>query len=100
MYVVRCCTRDEGRPFAVGLQGQAANHLKLLWPKATVVSVEEKASARCQVWITKVSVERTNVRIENFANGVKIGGATLLQDESRGNLSTASMAPGVQLARA
>ena len=65
-YVVRCCKRDEGRPFAVGLQGQAANHLKLLWSKATVVSVEEKAYRICQVWITKVSAERTNARIENF----------------------------------
>ena len=29
-----------------------------------VVSVEEKASMRCQVWITKVSDERTNGRVE------------------------------------
>src|SRR5262244_1823493 len=29
-----CCTRDEGRPLEAGLQGQASNHLKLLWPKA------------------------------------------------------------------
>ena len=97
---MRCCTRDEGRPFAVGLQGQAVNHLKLLWPKAMVVSVEEKAYRICQVWITKVSTERTNARIENFSDGVEIGVVTLLQDESRGNLCTASMAPGVQLARA
>ena len=82
------------------MQVQVANHLKLLWAKAMVVSVEEKAYRICQVWITKVSGERTNARIENFPNGVKIGGATLLQDQSRGNLSTASMAPGVQLARA
>src|SRR5215831_5990265 len=38
-----CCTRDEGRPLEAGLQGQASNHLKLLWPKAMVVSVKEKA---------------------------------------------------------
>jgi hypothetical protein len=26
-----CCTRDEGRPLGLGLQGQGPNHLKLLW---------------------------------------------------------------------
>jgi len=41
--VPRSFVRDEGRPLGVGLQEQAPNHLKLLWPKATVVSVEEKA---------------------------------------------------------
>ncbi len=37
------CTEDEGRPLGAGLQEQASNHLKLLWSKAMVVSVEEKA---------------------------------------------------------
>ena len=46
------------------MQVQVSNHLKLLRPEALVVSVEEKAYKICQVWITKVSVERTNVRIE------------------------------------
>jgi hypothetical protein len=41
-----CCTRDEGGPVEVGLQGQASNHLKLLWSKAVVVSVKEKGAAR------------------------------------------------------
>jgi hypothetical protein len=40
---VRNCTDDEGRPLGAGLQEQASNHLKLLWPKVMVVSVEEKA---------------------------------------------------------
>ena len=39
----RSCTRDEGRPLGAGLQGQAPNHLKLLWSNARVVSVKEKA---------------------------------------------------------
>ena len=30
------------RPLGAGLQEQASNHLKLLWAKAMVVSVEEK----------------------------------------------------------
>ena len=40
---MRNCTEDEGRPLGTGLQEQASNHLKLLWPKVMVVSVEEKA---------------------------------------------------------
>ena len=39
--------RDEGGPLEAGLQGQASNHLKLLWPKAMVVSVKEKARRDC-----------------------------------------------------
>jgi hypothetical protein len=34
---------DEGRPLGAGLQEQASNHLKLLWSRARVVSVKEKA---------------------------------------------------------
>ncbi|MBW2450659.1 MAG: hypothetical protein JRE92_09590 [Deltaproteobacteria bacterium] len=40
---MRNCTEDEGGPLGVGLQEQASNRLKLLWPKVMVVSVEEKA---------------------------------------------------------
>ena len=39
----RSCARDEGRPLGASLQGQAPNHLKLLWSNARVVSVKEKA---------------------------------------------------------
>ena len=38
-----CCVRDEGRSLGIGLQDQVPNHLKLLGPKAPVVSVQEKA---------------------------------------------------------
>jgi hypothetical protein len=41
-----CCTRDEGSPLGIGLQGLVSNHLKLLWSKAMVVSVKEKKKAR------------------------------------------------------
>jgi hypothetical protein len=33
-------------PLEAGLQEQASNHLKLLWSKVTVVSVEEKSRQR------------------------------------------------------
>jgi uncharacterized protein YjhX (UPF0386 family) len=64
--IVRCFTRDGGRSCETGRQVQVSNYLKLLWAKAMVVSVEEKAYWIGQVWITKVSAKRTNVRIESF----------------------------------
>jgi hypothetical protein len=39
---VRNCLTDEGGPLGTGLQERVPNHLKLLWSKAMVVSVEEK----------------------------------------------------------
>jgi hypothetical protein len=42
--------KDEGGPFGIAIQVEVPNHLKLLWPKAMVVSVKEKAGGRpCQV---------------------------------------------------
>ena len=43
-------TRDEGAPLGAAIQVEASNHRKLLWSKAMVVSVTEKAehdSVRC-----------------------------------------------------
>jgi hypothetical protein len=37
-----CFTEDEGRPLGAAMRMEASNHLKLLWPKAMVVSVKEK----------------------------------------------------------
>jgi hypothetical protein len=44
---------DEGRPFAVGLQRQTANHLKRLTLRVAVVSVGGKVDMSRQVWIRK-----------------------------------------------
>ena len=38
-----CLAEDEGRPFGAAIQVEASNHRKLLWSKAMVVSVTEKA---------------------------------------------------------
>ena len=48
-HLMLCSAAQEMRvygPFEAGLQGQASNHLKLLWSKATVVSVKEKSRLR------------------------------------------------------
>ena len=62
------CTRDEGRSLGVGLQEQASNHLKLLWSKAMVVSVEEKSWHRpWQVWIKETSASEPLMRCRKFS---------------------------------
>jgi len=38
-----CCTEDGSRPLETVMQVEVSNRLKLLWSKATVVSVKEKA---------------------------------------------------------
>jgi hypothetical protein len=38
-----CCTQDESRPLAIAIQVEIANHPKVLWSKAMVLSVREKA---------------------------------------------------------
>ncbi len=48
-FASRGCKRDGGRPSEVGMQVQISNHLKLLWSKTTVVSIEEKAYGIRQV---------------------------------------------------
>ena len=71
----RGCTEDEGRPLGVGLQEQAPKHLKLLWSKAMVVSVEEK------VPLDGISCESERraqanhpMRCRKHKDGVKTGG--------------------------
>ena len=49
MIALRSCKGDGGRPSEAALQGEASNRLKLLWAKAMVVSVEEKAHKMRQV---------------------------------------------------
>ena len=87
---MRNCTKDEGGPLGAGLQEQAPKHLKRLWSKAMVVSVEEKAWQRlCQVRIKEMSVSEPLMRCRNIRDGVKTGVLAGLQDKFRGNLFTA-----------
>ena len=48
-------TEDEGRPLEVAMQVEASNRLKLLWPKAMVVSVKEKVLLKDQVGARKTN---------------------------------------------
>ena len=65
------------------MQVQASNHLKLLWSKAMVVSVEEKAHKMCQVWIKEASDKRTNVSVERCLQMVsKLGSSSCSKNSS------------------
>ena len=85
---VRNCTKDEGGPFGAALQGEASNHLKLLWSKASVVSVEEKAHKMCQVGTKKMSESEPRMTRRNMKDGIKTRVAFLSWDELRGFLLT------------
>jgi hypothetical protein len=91
-------TKDEGRPFAAGLQGRAANHLKLLESKALVVSVEEKAPRRCQVWTTKMSVSKPRTTCRNVKDDIKTRGASRSWEERGRDLLTGRVVSGIHVA--
>ena len=50
---MRCCARDEGRPFGTALRREVPNHRVLRWLKTVVVSDTEKAPLTRQVGIRK-----------------------------------------------
>ena len=76
------------RPLAAGLQDQAANRLELLWSRARVVSVKEKARLTCQVRIGKTSaseplMKRRKAKVMSKPGstgcpGMSVGGTCLL----------------------
>jgi len=94
----RSCTRDEGRPLGAALQEEAPNHLKLLRPKAVVVSVKEKAGKTCQVSLKKTNASEPLRKGRKRRDEVKTGGESLTRDKPRGNLLTAWAASGLKVA--
>jgi len=50
---MRCCARDEGRPFGTALRREVPNHRVLRWLKTVVGSDTEKAHLMRQVGIRK-----------------------------------------------
>ena len=104
---MRCCMRDEGArpkawwPFAVALQGEAANHREVRRSRAGVLSVAEKA--RCQR-VRCGSRRRAEaislLRRRKRRDGIETGVESLLRDEPGGSLLTGQVVPGVKVARA
>jgi hypothetical protein len=58
----RSRVEDEGGPLGAGLQEQASNHLKLLWSKAMVVSVEEKSRHQIAAGMTQRDERKRTIR--------------------------------------
>jgi hypothetical protein len=59
---VRNCLTDEGRSLETGLQERVSNHLRRLWSKAMVVSVEGKGLA----------MTRSGIRQEEDCKGTTV----------------------------
>jgi hypothetical protein len=77
-------------PLEAGLQEQASNHLKLLWSKATVVSVEEKSRQRIVAGENQGDErKRTTDEVSKINGRRQNWWPTQRQDKLRGNLFTA-----------
>src|SRR5664279_1527433 len=48
---MRCCARDEGRPFGTALRREVPNHRVLRWLKTVVVSDTGKGALDCVRWV-------------------------------------------------
>ena len=94
----RNCTEDEGRPFEAALQKEASNHLKRLWSKGMVVSVEEKAHKMCQVWTTKMSASEPRLKCRNVMDGIKTRVSSRSWDKLGGHLLTVRVVSGIHVA--
>jgi len=65
--------RDEGRPLAIGLQEQVANHRKQHWSKALVVSVTEKVPYGIRYDSTKTNNRELPFKRRNSQNDIETG---------------------------
>jgi hypothetical protein len=93
---VRNCTRDEGGPLGAGLQEQASDRLKLLWPKVVVVSVEEKAWQKTVSGMDQGDERKRTIYEVSKYQRRRQGVLADLQDKFRGNLFTAWAASGIK----
>jgi hypothetical protein len=88
-------------PFAVALQGEAANHREVRRLRAGVLSVAEKA--RCQR-VRYGSRRRAKaiplMKCRKRMDGIKTGVESLPRDQPGGSLLTGQVVPGTKVARA
>jgi hypothetical protein len=89
MTLRRCCTWDEGRSLELGVPTSGSNRLKRLWPKATVVSVKEKAAVQsCQIGVKKVSNTEPSLTCREDLNDVKSRNSSSSCDKLKGHWVT------------
>lgn len=88
--------REVWWPFAVALQGEAANHREVRRSRAGVLSVAETARRRArQVWITKASESEPPLKCRKRIDGIKTGVESLPREESGGSLLTGQAVSGM-----
>ena len=104
---MRCCIGDEGagrvvrRPFAVALQGKAANHREVRRSRAGVLSVAEKARLeRVRCGSRRRAKVIPPMKCRKRRDDVKTGVESLPRDQPGGSLLTGQVVPGVKAARA
>ena len=81
------------------MQVEASNHLKLLWSKAMVVSVREKAELRLrQVCTMETNTRESLIKCRKRRDAIKTRGESLTWDESGGYLLTGQAVAGMKAA--
>ncbi|TEB12010.1 hypothetical protein Pmgp_01166 [Pelotomaculum propionicicum] len=70
-----CLIEDEGRPLGAAMQVEASNHRKLLWTKAMVVSVTEKAERDFVRYVPmETNTSEPLIKCRKRRNVIKTGG--------------------------
>lgn len=92
--------RDEGRPLAIGLQEQIANHRKRLGSKAPVVSVTEKVPSGIRYEPMKTNTSELPFKCRKCSDDIKTEGVMLPQDRSVRYLLTGQAVSGIEAASA
>lgn len=81
---VWCCNKDEGRSLKIGVQALVLIHLKRLWSKATVVSVEETMHLMHQEGVKKMNKTELSLSRRESENDVKTSERALCWDKFGG----------------
>jgi hypothetical protein len=92
--------RDEGRPLAIGLQEQVANHRKRLGSKASVVSVTEKVPLGIRCEPKKTNISELSLKCRKCSDDIETGGVMLIQDKPVRYLLTGRVVSGIEAASA
>ena len=91
---------DGGGPTGTAMQVEVSNHPEVLWTKAMVLSVREKAVENGQVWTVEMNEAVNHLRkCRKHRNPIKTGGGqSLTRDKHDGNLFTGYAVGGAKVA--
>lgn len=100
--MMRCCTGDGGRPSAIALKEEIANHPKVRRSRAARAERWRKRRATEHVRYDpmKASESEPPLTCRNASDGIKTRLDALAWEEPGGNLPTAQAVSGMEVARA